>query len=214
MGRTLQYHQALALAGVFQAADLAHHIASRGKINQPFFTVSIGSLLKTNSDDMTRVYGSEWNLKPGLDNLACFLKLQSPTPHYAYIVKYAFQLLRLGNTMNRDRKMVDNIAPTIRSIQSKTTQLETIPFALVEKLAEVYYQNFSQLSSFQRIRIMGHKEHLGDAKNVSRIRALLLAGVRAAVLWKNVGGNQLILVFRKKMLARELLEIKKTMKKL
>ena len=92
--------------------------------------------------------------------------------------------------------------------------METIPFDVVEKLADAYYQNFSQLSSVQRIRVMGHKKHLTDTHNVSRIRALLLAGIRATVLWRNVGGNRLILLFRKKTLAQQLLEIKKTLKKL
>lgn len=210
--RNLHYQRTLALAGVFQAANLAHNIAAEGKVDQVFFIASIASLLRATSDDLADVYGSLPNLKLGLDDLARFLKLDTPLPHSVYITRYTAQLLKLGGLLHRDSAMAAKIAYALgklpRGAKSK------IPFSLVETMADIYYENFSQLSSFQRIRIMGKKEHLSDGKNVSRIRAILLAGVRAAILWRNFGGNQLILLFGKRSLAIELTHIKEAMKKL
>ena len=50
--------------------------------------------------------------------------------------------------------------------------------------------------------------NLSNAQVVAQIRALLLAAVRAAVLWRQVGGSQLRLIVRRRqyaMLARGLL---------
>ncbi len=210
MERTIQYQRVLALAGVFQAADLAHNIASQGRVEQAFFTTSIASLLKTSSDDLIDIYGSELNLKPGIDNLAQFLKVDSALPHGVYITKYASQILRLGSLLNKDESMATKITQAIGKFGSK----RQVSSSLVEAMAGIYYDNFSQLSSFQRIRIMGKKEYLSNAKNVIRIRALLLAGVRAAILWRGLGGNQWTLHFNRKALADELIKIREAMRRL
>lgn len=210
MERTIEYQRVLALAGVFQAADLAHNIASQGKVEQAFFTASIASLLKTTSDDLIDIYGSELNLKPGIDNLAQFLKVDSALPNGVYIAKYASQLLKLGGLLNKDRSMAARITQAIRKFGTK----RQISSSLIEAMAGIYYDNFSQLSSFQRIRIMGKREYLSNAKNVSRIRALLLAGVRAAILWRGLGGNQWTLLFNRKTLANEVIKMRAAMKQL
>lgn len=212
MERTIQYQRVLALAGVFQAAALAHLIAASGSVEQAFFTTSIGSLLKKTSDDLIDIYGSERNLELGIDNLAQFLKLDSTLPRGIYVAKYASQLLKLGSLLNRDRSMATRITQAIGELPSGTNK--RISSSLVESMAAIYYDSFSQLSSIQRIRIMGKKEHLSDAKNISRIRALLLAGVRAAILWRSLGGNQWNLFLNRRTLATELIKIRAAMKRL
>ena len=39
---------------------------------------------------------------------------------------------------------------------------------------------------------------LRDTDNQERIRALLLAGIRAVILWRQVGGRRRYLIFRRK----------------
>lgn len=197
----------MALAGIFQAAALVHQIASRGTAENLFFTTSVKSLLKPSTQELRQIYGAEGNLKPGMENLAYFLKQQPPSVHYAYIVKYVFGLLRLGSLLRKDAEMVARIAQAMDSLQKKFRQQDSISLSIVESLAKIYYENFSQLSAQQRIRVRGKEEYLKDLKNVSRIRALLLAGVRSAILWHNLGGSQLVLLFKKKRLIAEWKEI-------
>ncbi|MFZ1391065.1 MAG: DUF489 family protein, partial [Dokdonella sp.] len=59
-----------------------------------------------------------------------------------------------------------------------------------------------------RIVVHGHPAPLSDPRRVEQIRSLLFAGVRAAVLWRQVGGSQWRLLLRRSeyaMLARGLL---------
>ena len=74
------------------------------------------------------------------------------------------------------------------------------------RLAELYSNTLSRLKP--RIVVHGNPLHLADPKRVEQIRSLLLAGIRAAVLWRQVGGSQWRLLLRRSeyaMLARGLL---------
>ncbi|HSC11102.1 MAG TPA: DUF489 family protein, partial [Rhodanobacteraceae bacterium] len=75
-----------------------------------------------------------------------------------------------------------------------------------QRLAKLYSRTLSTLRP--RILVEGIPRHLKDPANVDRIRALLLAAVRATVLWRQLGGSQLRLFFRHRqyaMMARGLL---------
>ena len=52
-----------------------------------------------------------------------------------------------------------------------------------------------------KIQVAGNPQHLSLEANQKRVRALLLAGIRSAVLWRQLGGKRRdILFFRKKLL--------------
>jgi len=74
------------------------------------------------------------------------------------------------------------------------------------RLADLYVETLSHVRP--RIVVHGNPLHLGNPRDVERIRAMLLAAVRAAVLWHQVGGGQFRLLLRRReyaMLARGLL---------
>ena len=56
-----------------------------------------------------------------------------------------------------------------------------------EALATLYQDTISTLPF--RIQVQGKVEHLQDERIANRIRALLLAGIRFAVLWHQIGGR-------------------------
>jgi high frequency lysogenization protein len=52
------------------------------------------------------------------------------------------------------------------------------------------------LSTFNyRIQVKGEQKFLENPENINKVRALLLAGVRSAVLWRQKGGSRLQLLF-------------------
>ena len=74
------------------------------------------------------------------------------------------------------------------------------------RLAELYCETLSHVRP--RVMVHGNPVHLGNPRDVEQIRAMLLAAVRAAVLWHQVGGGQFRLLIRRTeyaMLARGLL---------
>ena len=64
------------------------------------------------------------------------------------------------------------------------------------RLAGIYLDT---LGTFRfRIRVQGEPARLQDEDNAARIRALFLAGVRAAFLWHQLGGRRWRLLFQRK----------------
>jgi high frequency lysogenization protein len=75
-------------------------------------------------------------------------------------------------------------------------------------MADLYRQSISNISP--RIIVKGKPLFLQNPDTQNRIRALLLAGIRSAVLWRQLGGTRLQLLFSRKSIvsdAEELLEL-------
>jgi len=58
--------------------------------------------------------------------------------------------------------------------------------------------------------VRGKSEFLSQSDNTHRVRVLLMAGLRAAHLWRTHGGGHMTLLFRRKALLRELELLHKT----
>jgi high frequency lysogenization protein len=59
---------------------------------------------------------------------------------------------------------------------------------ICHSVAAIYQDTLSTLSF--RIKINGSAQHLQNSKNADVIRALVLAGVRSAHLWRQLGGRR------------------------
>ena len=67
-------------------------------------------------------------------------------------------------------------------------------------MANIYSDVISPLG--KKIHILGSPDYLRQELVQNKIRAVLLAGIRSAVLWKQMGGTKWqILFFRRKLLA-------------
>ena len=76
---------------------------------------------------------------------------------------------------------IDAIAPRAESMGSVHPEV-------LAALGGLYADTISHLRP--RIMVQGNPHYLGQAGVVSEIRALLLAAVRSAMLWRQLGGSQ------------------------
>ena len=65
-------------------------------------------------------------------------------------------------------------------------------------LGTLYADTVSHLRP--RVMVQGNPHYLGQADIVSGIRAVLLAALRSAVLWRQMGGNYFDFLLRRKQL--------------
>ena len=78
---------------------------------------------------------------------------------------------------------------------------------VIANLADIYSNTVSQI--LPKIMVSGESNFLNNPANANKIRALLLAGVRSAVLWTQTGGGRWQVLFKRKQFvqaARELLD--------
>lgn len=177
----------LALAGVFQTAALVKQLAKTGRLTEPYFTTSIESLFKINPIDVLDVYGSTRNLALGLQELVRLLN-NTKAPKDSDIARYVLSLLHLERKLNKHSKMIQTIQAGLERAKMQASHFSTTHGNVLANLAGVYTDT---LSTFKfRIYVSGEPIYLNQTHTLHKVRALLFAGVRSAVLWQQVGGRR------------------------
>ncbi len=94
--------------------------------------------------------------------------------------------------------MLQNITIGITRAQAQADHFGVMHENVLANLADLYHSTISTLQP--RIMVVGDQQYLGAQNTVNKIRALLLAGIRGALLWRQCGGSRWkLLVFRKKL---------------
>lgn len=190
----------LALAGVFQAADLVNSIANTGMCDSSLAEKSVGSVFSTHPDSTAAVFGGIGGLRHGLKVLVSHLD-GDITAREANAMRYALGLLYLERKIKKRPQIAEALSNGIKRASQQTEHFPLLHANVLANLADLYVQTISTVTP--RIIVHGDQTHLGNPLNANKIRALLLAGVRAAVLWKQNGGSRLTILFGRKALVAE-----------
>ncbi len=200
MNPDTQYQdRVMALAGMFQATSLVSRIAGQGIIDAAPFAASIDSIFTMDADTMENVYGGVANLKTGL-NVICRQLGQTKEPVDKDVTSYTVGLIHLEHKLLKNRPMLDTLSEGIRAAQTTTDMFHSTHSNIIARLADIYSKTISTLGP--RIMVHGEPVHLNNPENANRIRALLLAGVRSTVLWRQKGGGRLNLLLARKRILR------------
>lgn len=191
------HDRAIALAGTLQAADLVRSIARRGQANPEEVDTCLNSLLKINAASSIEIYGDTRQLRSGLQ----LLEKQLGNPSDMELTRYAIALLGLERKLSQRTDLLKAIGISLEEIVQNLPHFPINHSNTIARFADIYLKNISTLSP--RIMVNGVQVHLNNPENANRIRALLLAGVRAATLWRQSGGTRLTLLLRRNPLLRE-----------
>lgn len=189
----------LALAGIFQAADLVHQMATRGSADNEALAVCIRSLFQVDPPSVEAVYGGTAGLRPGLQTLVNHLSGRQD-PHKAQVVKYVVAILYLERQLAKQPTMLQTIGAAVERARQQSEHFALTHANILASLAGCYSDTISTLTP--RIMVSGEHGHLTNPAVADTVRTLLLAAIRSAVLWRQCGGNRLQLLFgRRKLLA-------------
>ncbi|HFC30858.1 MAG TPA: lysogenization regulator HflD [Oceanospirillales bacterium] len=199
-------NKTIALAGVCQAAFFANELASTGKIRDlTGYYASLESLYTIDANDISEVYGNDYyHIKTGLKTLRYAFNRDND---YVTILKYALTLLTLERKLIKRPDYLEKIQKGILDSRTLREAEDRYPPAVVRKLASTYSSTVSLLQP--RIILSGKPEYLKQTEITEKIRAILLSGIRFAVLWSQMGGTQWQLLFKRRQLvenAKELLK--------
>jgi high frequency lysogenization protein len=187
--------QTLALAGIFQAASLVHQTATKGQCLQDPLETTIRSLFETDPGNTLDVYGDLYGLREGLKTLSRAMG-QQPASQDAQILRYSLSLVQLEARLHKQPDMMDTIGERIEQARRTVEHFGPTHPNVQRNLASIYQDT---LSTFRiKINVNGHRQYLEIEENAARIRACLLAGIRSAVLWRQLGGRRWQLLFRRK----------------
>lgn len=195
--------QVIALAGVFQAAALVRATATSGSQDAAALEASIASILRVDVDDAASAFGGLGNLRLGLEAMVQQL---DRSPGDVSVSQIAVTVLRVERKLSARPEMLQALREGIEAIQRQVDHLGVTHSSVLARLSELYANTLSNLRP--RVVVQGNPLYLQQPAQVERIRSTLLAGVRAAVLWRQLGGSQWQLLFKRSqvvMLARGML---------
>lgn len=185
-------NRAIALAAIFQCVDGVSQIANSGKVDRDLYKTCINSMLTDNVETAEGLYGSIENLKTGLKSMMYQLGSGQLTPDGKTkdleATRYALGLLHLEKKLNGNPAVFKLLLEGIEETQKKLDHFDIDHENITASLADIYANTISSIGP--KIMVKGDQTHLANPKNASKIRALLLAGVRAALLWRQAGGNR------------------------
>ncbi len=189
--------QAVALGGVAQAARLVDQVSKTGSYPLEFLEPSIHSLFAFDADSVLEVFGGLPGVKLGLQNLSNLLANRQAEENRD-VVRYVFSMLYLERKFASDPAMMSVVHSRLQHASFKAEHFSGHVNEICHSISGIYQDTLSKLKF--RIKVTGSAQHLQDSQNADIIRALLLAGIRAAFLWRQLGGRRWKLLFQRKQL--------------
>ena len=222
---TKEQHRILALAAVFQAAQLVHIIATKGthaldQLGKQYVTSLVQASLNIRPalnpmQDSLLFFQSLSHLKVGLRSLErCIEEPYNPQPqgrqpklkvkHGKQTLQYSMGLLHLSAKVYKDPKFRQTIE------QSQQHIIRQLSFfnqnyqhqSILSALAQIYTDTASTIKP--RIMVRGSAQAFNSPYEVACIRALLFTGLQAAHYWRGLGGSPWQLIFSKRKILKEL----------
>lgn len=184
-----------ALAGVFQAVRLVNDLATTGQLDKHDYETCIRSIFETDPDNVDEVYGQVEYLRTGVHTLKEQLG-NDKNVRNLNIARYVIALLHLQRKLSKNKSMLQKLADGIERAKRQSAHFHITHENVIANLADVYSHTISQIQP--KIMVAGESEYLGNPTTANQIRALLLAGMRSAVLWSQLGGNRFQILFQRK----------------
>lgn len=194
------HDKTLALAAVFQSAILVNEIATQGKVDQHDMQTIINGVFDINPSSVEAIYGHAENLRTGLKALSEQMSTRNEDRNLD-ITRYVIAMLHLQGKLLKNTEMLDYLSKGIERGKQQVEHFSILHENVITNLAGLYSDTVSQLQP--KIMVSGESQFLSNSDNANKIRAILLGGVRAGVLWNQLGGSRWQILFKRKRFVTE-----------
>ena len=189
-------HQNIALCAVAQCAALVHELAIGKEIRQSQLASAINPLLILNPESVEQVYPNLESLTLGFSTLQSILG-SNRVKQNSQIMRYITEILILRKTLSKNMIMqsvvragLSNLEPIrpslIDCMQTNQQEINEQNYTF-EEISSLYRKTLSTLK--HRIKVAGKVKFLKNEIVSNKIRGLLFAGGRSAVLWHQLNGR-------------------------
>ena len=178
----------VALAGVLQACAQVQALARTGSVDEAAAQSSIKSILVLDAVNTPAVYGGIAGISAGLQ-LIRNGALSSASAENVELIRYVMSLLHLQNQLSRDRERYQSFSQQVEQLSRYSGD------ELVTACSEIYQEFLSGMRP--QIIVQGEQGFLQRDDVPARVRSLLLAGIRSAVLWQQKGGGRFKLLLER-----------------
>ncbi|MCL0019508.1 high frequency lysogenization protein HflD [Providencia rettgeri] len=199
------YDITLALAGICQASAMIQKLAHEGVCLEKDTETMVNSLTNMNPKSTLDVFGNDAeNLKTGLSAMLGMLT-GGNSGLSAEMTRYMLSIMTLERRLNKNQEAMNQLGQRIEQFERQAGYFEPLSEGVFNALAGIYVDVVSPAGP--RIQVTGSPDILKNTLVQAKVRATLLAGIRCAVLWQQVGGSRIQLMFSRNRLANQAKDI-------
>lgn len=186
----------LALAGVAQCSALVQQLARRGQAQGDPFGCAVRSVLALDRENPQEALGGIGGVYLGLSELT------RSHPDSAAIERlgYTISLIQLQRKLRKNSHMSGQIHSALSALREDPELTDASSERGIAALSEIYVSTLSHISP--KIMVRGEQRYLESETIPIQVRAVLLAGVRAAYLFHELGGRRIQLFINRKALVK------------
>lgn len=190
----------LAFAGIVQACRCVQQVATTGMVETTALTASIQSIFIVDADNCKDIFNAGDKLHTGL-KYSIELFNHAGNMERNEVMRMVVSVIQLERTLSKKPSALDEISAGIKKATEQSEHFSLLHANVLASLAGIYSDTLSVLKP--KIMVNGEEMHLTNPINTNKIRSLLFAAVRAAVLWRQSGGSRWQLLFNRKRYLRE-----------
>lgn len=190
--------RALALAGLLQAVHLVQQMAQTGQSESEPLAACIDSLFRFDAETPEAVFDGAAKLEPGLKRLVN--QLEGGAGRDAAITRMAMTVLHLERRFIRQPAAIEAVRAGLEDVGRQHVHWGPTHPTVLARLGELYAKEISPIGP--RVLVQGNPVYLGQPDLVGEVRATLLAAIRAAVLWRQLGGSYWDFLFGRRALVQ------------
>jgi len=192
-------NQVLPLAGLLHATSLVRQLAREGRADEAQFACAIAPVLQLEPESVEHVYGGD-QCRHGMISV---LKAQLTGDSGARDIeatRYSATLMHLERKLVARDDLIKTLREGLEAARAQAEHFNATHENVIARLADLYANTVSQLHP--KVLVQGDPRYLEEPGTANRVRALLLAGTRSVVLWRQCGGSRLKLILGRNRLLR------------
>lgn len=192
--------QIIALAALCQALKLVQQVARSSELDKEALSLMLQSVAMIDAERPLQIYGDDTaNLGEGFKLIID--QLGDKPQKDVELTRYIVGVLALERRLAKTPANLARLGDKLQHLQRQLQHFSILDDNMLANLADIYSECISSLGG--RIQIYGQPELLKQPAVQHKVRALLLAAVRAAVLWRQAGGSRLNFIFKRRKLVEQ-----------
>jgi len=192
----------LALAGLLQSIRLVQQMANNGEVESRALGPVVDSLFRFDADSTEEIYGGAGALAPGLRRVVAQL---DGSDRDTAQTRMAMNVLHLERRFAASPETADKLRRRLEETQRDRQPWDPTHPAVLARLGELYADLVSPLGP--RVMVQGNPVYLSQPGVVAEVRAALLAALRSAVLWRQLGGSYWDLLLSRRRMVETAMEL-------
>ena len=183
-----------------QALKLVQQVARSTEQDKAALQVMLNSVAVIDAEQPLSIYGDNAaNLATGLKLIVD--QLGDKPQKDVELTRYIVGVLALERRLHKNAGNLKQLGDKLQHLQRQLQHFAVTDDNMLASLADIYSTCISSLGG--RIQIYGQPELLKQQSVQHKVRALLLAAIRSAVLWRQAGGSRLNFIFKRRKLVAQ-----------